>query len=89
MQPSASLLAAKKKALQKKRTNMEVELRDHFQTAIDSKNIEKGPVELVLEKRMLEHECIWDSSYPECPGRLSSIIDRYFFLLSFYYNQNY
>ncbi|XP_077291609.1 histone deacetylase 6 isoform X4 [Arctopsyche grandis] len=76
LKPSSSLLAAKKKALQKKRTNFEVELRDHFQNAMDSKNVEKGQVELVLEKRMLEHLCLWDPNYPECPERLSSIIDR-------------
>lgn len=44
---------------------------------MDSKNVEKGQVELVLEKRMLEHLCLWDPNYPECPERLSSIIDRY------------
>ncbi|XP_037298714.1 histone deacetylase 6-like [Manduca sexta] len=73
--PSASVLAAKKKALQKKQ-NFVMELRDHYQIAMESKNKVKGPTGLVTEPRMAEHRCLWDDNYPECPERLISVINR-------------
>ncbi|KAG6441833.1 hypothetical protein O3G_MSEX002026 [Manduca sexta] len=74
--PSASVLAAKKKALQKKKQNFVMELRDHYQIAMESKNKVKGPTGLVTEPRMAEHRCLWDDNYPECPERLISVINR-------------
>ncbi|XP_012543899.2 histone deacetylase 6 isoform X1 [Bombyx mori] len=75
--PSASLIAAKKKAQQKKKQNHFVmEIRDHFQIAMESKTLVKGPTGFVTEPRMGEHRCLWDENYPECPERLISVIKR-------------
>ncbi|XP_053610806.1 histone deacetylase 6 isoform X1 [Plodia interpunctella] len=74
--PSASVLAAKKKALHKKKQTVDTVLRDHYQIAMESKNKVKGPTGFVTEPRMAEHRCLWDANYPECPERLVSVIDR-------------
>ncbi|XP_075976743.1 histone deacetylase 6 [Anticarsia gemmatalis] len=75
--PSASVVAAKQKAQQKKKhNNIDMELRDHYQTAMDSKTKVKGPTGVVTEPRMAEHRCLWDDKYPECPERLTSVIER-------------
>ncbi|CAG9796345.1 unnamed protein product, partial [Diatraea saccharalis] len=74
--PSASVLAAKKKALQKKKQPIDSVLRDHYQTAMESKNNVKGPTGFVTEPRMAEHLCLWDDKYPECPERLIGVINR-------------
>lgn len=73
---SASVVAAKRKAQQKKKHNFDTELRDHYQIAMDSKTKVKGPTGLVTEPRMAEHRCLWDDNYPECPERLTSVIKR-------------
>uniref|UniRef100_A0A2A4K9K1 UBP-type domain-containing protein n=1 Tax=Heliothis virescens TaxID=7102 RepID=A0A2A4K9K1_HELVI len=74
--PSALVIAAKRKAQQKKKHGFDTELRDHYQIAMDSKTKVKGPTGLVTEPRMAEHRCLWDDQYPECPERLTSIIER-------------
>ncbi|KAL0850817.1 hypothetical protein ABMA28_006740 [Loxostege sticticalis] len=74
--PSASVLAAKKKALQKKKQTVDTVLRDHYQIAMESKNKVKGPTGFVTEPRMAEHRCLWDENYPECPERLTGVIER-------------
>ncbi|XP_026739230.1 histone deacetylase 6 isoform X2 [Trichoplusia ni] len=74
--PSALVVAAKRKAQQKKKHGIETELRDHYQIAMDSKTKVKGATGLVTEPRMAEHRCLWDDKYPECPERLTSIIER-------------
>ncbi|KAJ0182290.1 hypothetical protein K1T71_001659 [Dendrolimus kikuchii] len=74
--PSAVVVAAKKKAQQRKKNNIDTELRDYYQIAMESKNKIKGPTGLVTEPRMAEHACLWDENYPECPGRLISVINR-------------
>ncbi|XP_050554473.1 histone deacetylase 6 isoform X1 [Spodoptera frugiperda] len=74
--PSASVIAAKRKAQQKKKHNFVIELRDHYQIAMDSKTKVKGGTGLVTEPRMAEHRCLWDDQYPECPERLTSVIER-------------
>ncbi|CAH0405173.1 unnamed protein product [Chilo suppressalis] len=74
--PSASVLAAKKKAKQKKKQTFDTILRDHYQTVMESKNKVKGPTGFVTEPRMAEHHCLWDAKYPECPERLISVINR-------------
>ncbi|PZC81374.1 hypothetical protein B5X24_HaOG212826 [Helicoverpa armigera] len=74
--PSALVIAAKRKAQQKKKHGFDTELRDHYQIAMDSKTKVKGPTGLVTEPRMAEHRCLWDDQYPECPERLTSVIQR-------------
>ncbi|XP_049882101.1 histone deacetylase 6 isoform X1 [Pectinophora gossypiella] len=74
--PSASLVAAKKKALLKKKQNIDTVIRDHYQIAMECKNKVKGPTGFVTEPRMAEHRCLWDDNYPECPERLTSVIER-------------
>nr|XP_026498088.1 histone deacetylase 6 isoform X3 [Vanessa tameamea] len=74
--PSASVLAAKKKAQQKKKQAVDTILRDPYQIAMESKLKIKGPTGFVTEPRMAEHRCLWDDKYPECPERLISVIER-------------
>ncbi|XP_052750216.1 histone deacetylase 6 isoform X2 [Galleria mellonella] len=74
--PSASVLAAKKKAQQKKKQTVDTIIKDHYQIAMDSKKKVKGPTGFVTEPRMVEHRCLWDEKYPECPERLIGVIDR-------------
>ncbi|KAM3967446.1 LOW QUALITY PROTEIN: histone deacetylase 6 [Aphomia sociella] len=74
--PSASVLAAKRKAQQKKKQTMDTIIKDHYQIAMESKNKVKGPTGFVTEPRMAEHRCLWDDKYPECPERLIGVIDR-------------
>ncbi|CAH2050846.1 unnamed protein product, partial [Iphiclides podalirius] len=74
--PSASVVAAKKKALQKKKQIVDTVIRDQYQVAMESKMKVKGPTGFVTEPRMAEHRCLWDDNYPECPERLISVLDR-------------
>ncbi|XP_039760371.1 histone deacetylase 6 isoform X1 [Pararge aegeria] len=74
--PSASLIAAKKKAQQMKKSKDDTVLRDHYQTAMESKMKVKGPTGFVTEPRMAEHCCIWDEKYPDCPERITGTLKR-------------
>ncbi|XP_045775789.1 histone deacetylase 6 isoform X1 [Maniola jurtina] len=74
--PSASVIAAKKKAQQKKKLTVDTVLRDPYQIAMESKSKVKGPTGFVTEPRMAEHRCLWDDKYPECPERLIGVINR-------------
>lgn len=31
---------------------------------------------LVFDRSMAEHECLWDPNYPECPARLTRVLQR-------------
>jgi len=31
---------------------------------------------LVFDRSMAEHECLWDSKYPECPARFTQVLQR-------------
>ncbi|XP_073957715.1 histone deacetylase 6 isoform X3 [Choristoneura fumiferana] len=74
--PSASVATVKRRAQQKKKQTVDTVLRDHYQIAMESKTKVKGPTGFVTEPRMAEHRCLWDDSYPECPERLTSVINR-------------
>ncbi|XP_063548311.1 histone deacetylase 6 [Cydia strobilella] len=74
--PSASVASVKRRAQQKKKHCVDTVLRDHYQIAMDSKTKVKGPTGFVTEPRMAEHRCLWDDNYPECPERLTSVINR-------------
>ncbi|KAG7310384.1 hypothetical protein JYU34_003157 [Plutella xylostella] len=74
--PSASVLAAKKKAQLRKKQTVDTVLRDHYQVAMESKLKVKGATGFVTEPRMAEHRCLWDDTYPECPERLIAVVDR-------------
>ncbi|CAH2102127.1 unnamed protein product [Euphydryas editha] len=76
VKPSASVIAAKKKAQQKKKQIVDTVLRDPYQVAMDSKSKVRKPTGLVTEPRMTEHRCLWDDNYPECPERLIGVIKR-------------
>ncbi|XP_041975577.1 histone deacetylase 6 isoform X2 [Aricia agestis] len=76
VKPSPALLAAKKKAQQKKKTAFDTVLKDHYQIAMECKSKVKGPTGFVTEPRMTEHRCLWDENYPENPERLISVIKR-------------
>lgn len=73
-------MAAKREAAQrqllsaKKPSNNFVQ--DIYQKAIDAYEIERKDTGLVFDRSMAEHECLWDSDYPECPGRFTRVLQR-------------
>lgn len=36
----------------------------------------RGETGIIYEESMAEHRCLWDQNYPECPERLTSVINR-------------
>lgn len=74
------MVAAKREVAQrhtlqgKKSTNVFV--HDIYQKAIDSYNIKRKETGLVFDQSMTEHQCLWDSNYPECPARLTRVLQR-------------
>ena len=80
VRPSAALVAAKRDAarrhmVQGKKSN-NVFVRDIYQKAIDAYNLRRKETGLVFERSMAEHECLWDPNYPECPARLTRVLQR-------------
>ncbi|XP_026287181.1 histone deacetylase 6 isoform X1 [Frankliniella occidentalis] len=74
---SAALLAAKRKAKQRNMNKKQNDIiRDIYQNAMDSKSMFHKPTGLVYDRRMAEHRCMWDSTYPECPERLTRVLER-------------
>lgn len=61
--------------LQGKKTN-NVFVRDIYQKAIDASNTKRTETGLVYDRSMEKHECLWDPNYPECPARLTAVIER-------------
>ncbi|XP_034252879.1 histone deacetylase 6 isoform X1 [Thrips palmi] len=75
--PSAALLAAKRKAKQRSMNKKPNDIvRDIYQNAMDAKVMSLQPTGLVYDRRMAEHRCLWDSTYPECPERLTRVLER-------------
>ncbi|XP_018917401.2 histone deacetylase 6 isoform X2 [Bemisia tabaci] len=76
--PSASLIAAKKAAIEraKKAQTYVVNIRDIYQLAEDAKAMVNKPTGVVYDKRMVEHHCLWDENYPECPDRFTYVLSR-------------
>ncbi|EZA54635.1 histone deacetylase 6 isoform X1 [Ooceraea biroi] len=77
--PSAALLAAKREAaqrqlLEKKPSNSFV--RDIYQRTIDAYKTIRKDTGLVFDRSMAEHECLWDTNYPECPARFMRVLQR-------------
>lgn len=79
VRPSAALIAAKHEAaqrvLQGKKSN-NVFVHDIYQKAIDAYNIKRKETGIVFDRSMAEHKCLWDTSYPECPARLTRVVQR-------------
>lgn len=42
----------------------------------NSMESKRGKTGLVYDGRMVDHRCLWNDNYPECPERLTKIIDR-------------
>ncbi|KAL7298532.1 hypothetical protein TKK_0008310 [Trichogramma kaykai] len=76
--PSAALLAAKREGAERKRNlgNISTIIRDIYQKAIDAKDMIRHNTGVIYEPSMVEHKCLWDPNYPECPERLSRVLDR-------------
>lgn len=36
----------------------------------------RGETGVIYDESMAQHCCLWDSNYPECPERFTSVIDR-------------
>lgn len=74
------MLAAKREAAQrqlllaKKPNNSFV--RDIYQKAIDAYKMIRKDTGLVFDRSMAEHKCLWDPNYPECPARLTQVLQR-------------
>ncbi|CAL7939697.1 unnamed protein product [Xylocopa violacea] len=80
VRPSAALIAAKREAaqqhvLQGKKSN-NVFIHDIYQKVIDSYNTKRMETGLVFDHSMAEHKCLWDPNYPECPARLTRVLQR-------------
>lgn len=75
--PSAALLAAKRKAKQRNMNKKPNDIiKDIYQNAMDAKAMVHKQTGLVYDRRMAEHRCLWDSTYPECPERLTRVLER-------------
>ncbi|XP_076238215.1 histone deacetylase 6 isoform X2 [Calliopsis andreniformis] len=61
--------------LQRKESNNTF-VRDIYQKAIDAYNMKRKETGLVFDRSMAEHECLWDPNYPECPARLTRVLQR-------------
>lgn len=76
--PSAALLAAKRNMKQRARSDKGSDLiKDDYDVAQSVKNVVRGKTGIVYDDLMVTHYCLWDSSYPECPERYSSVMNRY------------
>ncbi|KAI4493221.1 hypothetical protein M0802_009509 [Mischocyttarus mexicanus] len=78
--PSAALLAAKQEAaqrkiLQNKKSNPNV-IYDIYQKIIDAYNVVRKETGIIYDRSMVDHKCLWDDNYPECPERLTRILER-------------
>ncbi|XP_055682363.1 histone deacetylase 6 isoform X4 [Lutzomyia longipalpis] len=78
---SSALMEAKKRARQKissseKRSSDVQTLRDPYQTAMEATQMIRGATGLIYDRQMAQHKCLWDENYPECPARLTSVLDR-------------
>lgn len=72
-------MAAKQKATQRKQLEKEssnVFIRDIYQNAIDAYKVARKKTGIVFDESMIEHECLWDSNYPECPARFTQVLER-------------
>ncbi|XP_015110573.1 histone deacetylase 6 [Diachasma alloeum] len=79
VRPSQAIIVAKREAAQKRKTQKNSDscyVRDIYQTAIDSKNMIRGPTGVVYDRSMAEHRCLWDDKYPECPERFTRVLER-------------
>lgn len=75
--PSAALLAAKKsmkqRAMKEKMTDV---VKDDYAVAQSVKHVVRGKTGIVFDDFMVEHYCLWDSNYPECPARYTFVMNR-------------
>ncbi|XP_067008201.1 histone deacetylase 6 isoform X1 [Anabrus simplex] len=76
--PSAAIIEAKRNARQKQVKKHEdlPAVRDPYQTAREAKEIVRRPTGIIYDKRMVEHHCLWDPDYPECPDRFTRVLER-------------
>lgn len=80
IRPSAALLAAKQQAaqrkiLQDKKSNTNF-VYDIYQKVIDAYGTIRKDTGIVYDYSMKEHKCLWDENYPECPARLTRVLER-------------
>nr|XP_050853987.1 histone deacetylase 6 isoform X1 [Vespula vulgaris] len=80
VRPSAALLAAKQEAVQRKilhnkksNTNF---VHDIYQKIRDAYSVMHKETGIVYDHSMEDHRCLWDDNYPECPDRLTRILER-------------
>uniref|UniRef100_A0A1L8DWX0 Protein deacetylase HDAC6 n=1 Tax=Nyssomyia neivai TaxID=330878 RepID=A0A1L8DWX0_9DIPT len=78
---SGGLMEAKRRARQRisnsgKRNSDTQTLRDPYQTTMEAIEVVRGATGLIYDRQMAQHKCLWDENYPECPARLTCILDR-------------
>ncbi|CAO1355069.1 unnamed protein product [Diamesa tonsa] len=73
-----SLDEAKKNGKQKISRNKEQNLtvKDIYGNALSSINMVRGETGIIYDDSMAIHCCLWDQSYPECPERYISVMNR-------------
>uniref|UniRef100_A0A0P6E2S0 Putative Histone deacetylase n=1 Tax=Daphnia magna TaxID=35525 RepID=A0A0P6E2S0_9CRUS len=49
---------------------------DHLQNTRDCKDKISGQTGIIYDERMVEHQCLWDPNYPECPERFTRVLER-------------
>lgn len=75
---SSAIIAAKKNAykLHSQKNKADTFVRDVYQIAQDAKDAVLKPTGLVYDRRMIEHRCLWDENYQECPERFTCVLQR-------------
>ncbi|XP_046383461.1 histone deacetylase 6 isoform X1 [Ischnura elegans] len=75
--PSAALLEAKRRAMKKGANSPKNDIvRDVYAAMHEWKDSTKKDTAVIWDEKMLNHKALWDEGYPECPNRLSSVIER-------------
>ncbi|XP_051155205.1 histone deacetylase 6 isoform X2 [Leptopilina boulardi] len=73
-------MASKKKLINKKKLQKENQyispVHDIYDNAISSKVLQRLSTGLVYDLTMIEHRCLWDLNYQECPDRFQKVLDR-------------
>lgn len=44
--------------------------------AREAKDMVRKQTGIIYDRHMVEHKCIWDPNYPECPERFTRVLER-------------
>ncbi|XP_063929429.1 histone deacetylase 6-like isoform X2 [Zophobas morio] len=73
-----AVMARKKKEMKSTQGTAanEEPVADPYDNATSCIRLTRGRTGIVYEVDLLKHKCEWDDNHPECPKRLSSIVDK-------------